>query len=304
MRPHRTLGIASIALGTGLAASAVLGPLVLAVIRLPISPNMENQVVGGDVASLAVAAPLAVASGVLWLRGHRLAPALSLAPALYAIYYAVSLVAGVQYERYPGNIERFFPLYLGLTILGWAIAAKAWSALPAAALPEPGGGLRRTTAGVLIALGGLLGLAWAKSILGVASGSAITVEYLGDPNVYWTIKLLDTAFIIPLALATGVSLLRHSATARKAAYGVTGYLTCQGAAVAGMAAVMAWRDDPAASVPFLVLSVLGTVALAALTTRWLWLYEHGPSPTGWTPPTPGAAGRRQGRLAKVTEESP
>jgi hypothetical protein len=253
----------------------VLGPLVLGAIRYHISGTMENQVVGGDVASLLVAAPAAVAAGVLWMRGHRLAPALALAPGLYSVYYAVSLILGEQYGRYPGNNERYFPLYLGLTLLGGTISARAWSELRAEELPEPGDGLRRTTAGVLTALGVLLGLAWTRSIWGVASGSNVTAEYLGDPNVYWTIKLLDTAFIIPAALATGVGLWRHHRMALRAAYGIIGFLTCQGAAVAGMAAVMELRDDPSASVPFLVLSSLGTVALAALTSRWLRLYAIG-----------------------------
>ena len=94
---RRMVGFGLVALGGGLAASAILGPLVLKVIKFPVSANMENQVVGGDVASLALAAPASVAAGVLWWRRHRLAPALALAPSLYALYYAVSLVVGEQY---------------------------------------------------------------------------------------------------------------------------------------------------------------------------------------------------------------
>jgi len=269
------VGMGLIAMGGGLAASAVLGPLVLNVIKFHVSDTMENQVVGGDVASLVVAAPAAFAAGVLWMRGHRLAPALALAPSLYSIYYAVSLVVGEQYDRYPGNNEKFFPLYLGLAILGGVISARVWSELGTEELPDPGAGLRRTTAGVLIALGGLLGLAWARSIWGVTTGTNLTQEYLGDPNVYWTIKLLDTAVIIPASLATGIGLWMHKRTAVKAAYGIIGFLTCQGAAVAGMAVVMERRSDPAASMPFLVVISVGTVALAVLTAGWLRLYLRG-----------------------------
>ncbi len=274
---RRLVGFGLLALGGGLAASAVLGPLMLKVIEYPVSDAMENQIVGGDLSSLAVAAPAAIVAGVLWLRRHRLAPALALGPTLYALYYAVSLVVGEQYERYPGNVGKFFPLYLGLTVLGWTLAAQAWSALKGDKLPEPDARLRRVTAGILLALGTLLGLAWTQAIWGVASGTRVTEEYLGDPNVFWSIKLLDTAFIIPVALATGVGLLRHNSTAKRAATGIMGYLTCQGAAVTGMAVVMAWRGDPSASIPFLVLVGIGTLSLAILTALWFRLDAVGES---------------------------
>jgi len=76
MDGKRTVGLGLIVLSDGLAARAVLGPLILKVIRFHISPTVENQVVGGDVASLVIAAP--VAAGVLWMRDHRLAPAFSI----------------------------------------------------------------------------------------------------------------------------------------------------------------------------------------------------------------------------------
>ncbi len=265
---RRMVGIGLLALGGGLATSAVLGPLVLKVITYPVSDAMKNQIVGGDLASLALAAPAAVTAGILWLRRHRLAPVVALGPTLYSVYYATSLVVGEQYERYSGNVGRFFPLYLSLTVLGWTLAARAWSEMKVDDLPEPDSRLRHVTAGLLLALGTLLGLAWAQSIWGVANGSNVTQEYLGDPNVFWSIKLLDTAFIIPATLAIGIGLLRHNKTARKAAYGIVGYLTCQGGAVAGMSVVMMWRDDPSASMPFLVLTTLGTLALAMLTAQW------------------------------------
>ncbi len=257
-----------LALGGGLATSAVLGPLALKIIKYPVSDVMKNQIVGGDLASLAVAAPAAIAAGILWLRRHRLAAPLAMGPTLYSVYYATSLVVGEQYERYPGNVGKFFPLYLSLILLGWTLAATAWSAMSLDKVQEPDKQLRRVTGGTLLALGTLLGLAWVRTIWGVVSRTNLTQEYLNDPNVFWSIKLLDTAFIIPVALATGIGLLRHNDTARKAAYGMVGYLTCQGGAVTGMSAVMLWRHDPSASMPFLVLTSVGTVALAVLTAVW------------------------------------
>lgn len=286
MKLERLTGLGLIILGAALAASAVLGPLVLGIIRFQVSESMENQIVGGDVASLLLAAPLAILAGMLWIAGHRLAPALALAPTLYAVYLAVSLVLGQQYGRYEGNSEQFFPLYLLVTLLGWTIAARAWSVLRREERPDPSPALRRLTGGVLLALGLLLGLAWARSIWGVMTGAQLPIEYLSDPNTYWTIKLLDTAFIIPAAVATGLGLMLARRTAILVAPGIVGFLTCMGAAVAGMAAVMNWRSDPAASLPFLALTALGTLALAILTLGWFRLCLAGTGPAVAPSPEP------------------
>jgi hypothetical protein len=74
MQPRRVIGLASLALGAGMAVNAIVGPLGLGVIESRISDNMENQLVGGEIVSLFVAAPLAVVAGVLWLRGQPARP--------------------------------------------------------------------------------------------------------------------------------------------------------------------------------------------------------------------------------------
>jgi hypothetical protein len=203
-----------------------------------------------------------------------LAPVLTLGPSLYALYYVFTIVLGVQYDRYPGNNEQFFPLYLAITILAAALAFRAWSELSQQALPEPGVSLRRVTGGVLIATNLLIGLAWASSIWGVASGANVTDEYLGDPNMFWVIRLLDTGFVIPAGIATGIGLLLHRRFATRAAYGLLGFLTCEVSAIAGMAVVMQWRNDPYAEPVFLVFTLLATMIMAVLAWRWLVVYLH------------------------------
>jgi hypothetical protein len=74
MSAKNLVGLTSIVLGADMAANAVLGPPGLGVIESRISENMENQLIGGEIVSLLVAAPLATVVGLLWRRGHRLAP--------------------------------------------------------------------------------------------------------------------------------------------------------------------------------------------------------------------------------------
>lgn len=293
MNKQLVAGVGSILLSSGAATAAILGPLWLDVIQFRVSENMETQAVGGDIVSLAIVAPLAIIAGLLWLRGHALAPVLTLGPSLYAIYYVFTVVLGAQYDRYPGNNEEFFPLYLAITILAATLAIRAWSGLSQQPVPEPGVSLRRVTGWVLVAINTLIGLAWASSIWGVASGTNVTDEYLGDPNMFWVIRLLDTGFVIPASIATGIGLLFHRRIATRAAYGLLGFLTCEVSAIAGMAVVMQWRNDPYAEPVFLVFTLVAAAIMAVLSWRWLVVYRQEAQPLQQSTLTPQAAHRKE-----------
>lgn len=269
-------GVGSIALGTGIAVSAIIGPLVLNVVKFRTSTNLANQFVGGEVVSLVVVAPLAIASGVLWLRGHRLAAPLTLGPAIYAVYTYTTVIVGQEYARYDGNVEKFFPLYAGLVAGGAAIAAHAWGQLSEMAVPVPSDGLRRTLAGIFLSVGGFFALAWAQQIRLVAIGSP-SAEYVEGPTLFWTIKLLDFGFLIPVLIATGVGLARQHPTAIRAACGLATFVTCLAGSIAGMAVVMQGKGDPSAEPVMLAVVVPATVGLALMTERLLRSYPRGTS---------------------------
>jgi hypothetical protein len=120
MRSHHLLGVGLFALGTLVVGYAVLGPLALNVIHFRTSTSGLNQIRGGDLAALAVAAPVCVVVGGLAWRGHPAAPVLALAPAIFAMYTYSQLVLANEYLRVPGNIEVFFPLLL---VMFWLAAA-------------------------------------------------------------------------------------------------------------------------------------------------------------------------------------
>ncbi|HEY8490477.1 MAG TPA: hypothetical protein VIO14_05740 [Dehalococcoidia bacterium] len=263
MEREPATGLGLLLLGAGIAASALLGPLVFGTIQFRVSASAENQLLGGDVVSLFVAAPLAVAAGVLWLRRSRLAAPLAVAPGLYAVYLYVQYVLGPEYDRYPGNNEGFFPLYLALIIVGWVTALRAWQAMGSQGLPPPSSGLRRTLAALLLLLGVLFALTWLRSIADVVAGSGGD-EYQEHPTLFWLVRLMDLAFIIPAALATGAGLLRRAPWAVRTGYALAGFLTLLVAAVAGMAVTMEVRGDPAADRAFLAGTLLATAAFAAV----------------------------------------
>lgn len=285
MSSRHVTGLGSIALGAGIAIGAVLGPLVLGVIRFRTSADIENQFVGGEIVSIAVVAPALIGAGVLWLRGNRLAPALAFGPALYTVYTYTTAVVGQEYARYDGNVERFFPLYAGLVAGGAAIAAAAWSRLGETAPPPPSAGLRRTLAWIFLGLGGFFALAWTAQIRRVVAGTP-SAEYREGPTLFWLIKVLDFGFVIPALVATGVGLLRRRPVAVKAAYGLAPFATCLAGSVAGMAVAMQARHDPAAQPEMLAVVASATVGLAVVTGRLLRSQVGNAEPEAGKRPTP------------------
>lgn len=259
---ERLTGIASIALGVGTAASALLGPLVTNLIRFHVSDNARQQLIGGEIISLFVAAPLAIVAGVLWLRRNRLAPKLAIGPALYALYANVQFAIGPEYQRYPGNNEYAVPLYLALIILGWAVALRAWHELRAEEATMPSNRVRRGLATLLIVLSLFFALTWIRGIAQVIDGERPT-EYLQDPTLFWLVRLMDLAFVIPVAVVAGIGLMRRAEWATRLGYAIVSFLTLEVAAVAGMVAAMLLNDDPSASGALLGVMLAGSAMLLA-----------------------------------------
>ena len=243
----RVLGLVLIVLAVGVAASALLGPLVLHQMHYRTSATTHNQLTGGDVVSLFVVAPLALVAGVLALRRHPVAPLLALGPALYVVYTFTQLVIGQEYLRLPGNVERYFPLLLAVFILGEVALVLGWGAVPAD-LPAPSRRLERIagTTLILVAVFLVFGL-HLPSVLAAWQHPSTLTEYASSPTPFWMVKLMDLGIVVPAALATGIGVLRGSGWARRAMYAMlTGY-TCLAIAVAAMAVVMLVRHDPDAS---------------------------------------------------------
>jgi hypothetical protein len=266
--------VALLALAATSITAVALGPLGLGVIQWRVSANLLNQTYGADAAQLLLVTPAAIAAAGLWWRGRRTAAPLALGVGLATLYYAVASVLGPDYTRYAGNNERFFLLYLALIVLGWTIAARAWTALDAAP-PRPARWLARGFGAVLVAGGALIGSAWTAQLVGIAAAGTAGREYAESPSAFWTVRIVDLGFIVPVCLAAGIGLWRGSATAVKAAYGVAAFMTLQAAAVLAMGAVMLWHRDLTAS-PALVSALAPlTLALAAFTARLLASYARG-----------------------------
>lgn len=249
MKVDRPLAAGFAVLGALVLGYVVLGPLLLGVIRFRTSASGLNQVRGGDLAALLVVVPTCFAVSWLAARGHRAAPVLGLAPAVFAMYTYSQLILGNEYLHRPGNVERFFPLLLCLFVLAAALALRCWSLVDPDLLPVPsrrlerGSGILLVVTAVFVVVGiHLPGLV--DALHDPPRGSL----YLSLPTTFWVVKFYDLGIVVPAALAVGVGLLRRRRWAAKPAYAILGGYVLLAWSVAGMAWTMLVNGDPDASV--------------------------------------------------------
>lgn len=269
---RRWLALALFALATGAVSVGVLGPLGPEVIRYHASSGAINQVAGGDIAGLLLVAPVSVVAGILVLRGHQAGPPLALGPACYALYMYSQLALGGDVLRYPGNSEYFFPLFLGLFVLGGVIAVRAWAATDPASMPAMPRWVDRVIGGYLLAMAGFLTLGLhAPGLVDAWQDESTSTEYLADPVVFWLVKLMDLGIVVPAMAAIAVGILRGRQWAARARYAAVGWAALMGTSVAGMAVVMQATDDPAGTVAttaaFSVFALIAIAIAAVVFTR-------------------------------------
>jgi len=130
--------------------------------------------------------------------------------------------------------------------------------------------LRRLTAGTLLVVAVYLVVGLhLPSLVDAWSSTPSRTEYLSSPTPFWLVKLMDLGIVVPVAVATALSLWRRPVVPT-AAYAVVGGYTLLAYAVLGMAVTMWLRDDPDSSAA--MVAAFGAFA-AALTTLSASLYR-------------------------------
>ncbi len=238
----------------------ILGPLMLNQIHFRTSSSGLNQIRGGDLAALAVAAPVCLVVGALAWRGHSAAPVLALAPALFSMYTYSQLILGNEYLQLPGNVEQFFPLLLAMFLLAAGVALLGWNQAVPKNLPPMSGRLRRGSGILLVVMAVfvVLGL-HLRTLIDAMSEQPAGAADLATPVTFWVVKFYDLGIVAPAALCVALGLLRRYLWARKLAYGILGGYVLLAWSVAAMALSMLLNDDPDASVAQFV----GMAALAS-----------------------------------------
>jgi hypothetical protein len=218
-------------------------------------------------AALLLVAPAGILVGLLAWRRHPAAPVLALAPASFAVYTSTRLIVGQEYLRLPGNNERFFPLLLGIFLLGGAVALVAWGGIDPTRLPATSRRMDRMAGGLLLAVAAfvVVGL-HLPTYLDAMRDTPTGVQYVSSPTPFWLVKLMDLGIVVPVALVTAVGLLRGAPWARKPMYALAGGYALLGASVAGMAITMWLNHDPDSSLGMVLASTSAALTVAALAS--------------------------------------
>ncbi|GAA1436459.1 hypothetical protein GCM10009616_36280 [Microlunatus lacustris] len=229
-----------------IATASLLGPIGAGLLTYRTSPTTLNQLRGSDAAALFFVVPLTLGTAVLAVRRHRVAPLLATGTGAYALYTYFQVVVGQEYLRLPGNVERFFPLYLVLFVVAEAVVVLGLRATPV--LPRPPRGLERVAGtGLLLVAALLVGGLHLRTMITAWQDPPALIEYASSPTPFWMVKLMDLGIVVPAAILIGVGLLRGAVWARRAMYILfTGY-TCLAVSVAAMGLVMVVNRDPDAS---------------------------------------------------------
>jgi hypothetical protein len=266
-KTSRWLGTALVVLGGAVAACAVLGPLLLEVIAYRTSATSLNQIIGADAAALFVVVPVTFAAAWLVLTGREGGALLGLAPAVFAAYTYTQLIVGNEYLARPGNVEKFFPMLLGVFILAVAVAMTAWRAASDDPLPTPSRRANRVGGVILLVIAAFIVIGLhVPTYLDALSDDPTNVGYLSSPTAFWLVKFMDLGIVAPAALVVGVGMLRGAAWARRPMYALVGGYALLAASVAGMAITMYVTDDPDSSPAMVAASVIAAVIMSALAT--------------------------------------
>ncbi len=260
-RRDDVLALLLLLLAGGVAALAVLGPLATGRVQYHVTEDVQNQVVGGDLVALVLVAPTCLVAAALTRRGRRAGPVLALAPTSFAMYLTTQLAIGGEFAVVAGNSEAAFPLLLGVFWLAGAALVVAGRSVDAAALPQPGRALRRAaaTALALVAAFLVLGL-HLPGLADVVNGSPYDAAYTQSPTVFWVVKWMDLALVVPLLVTAAASGFRRSRWSALLLPAVVGWAALLGSAVAAMAVVMLVNDDPSAG-PGLAVGFVGFAAV-------------------------------------------
>jgi hypothetical protein len=268
--------VAGVALGLSVAGVALLGPLACDVVRYRVAPSLRDQLIGSDLVSLAVIAPLAVLAAVLSRRGSPAGPLLALGPAVASWCLLFALLVGQDRGgRYGGNDEAFLPVLLGLLLLASSVTVGAWRAVPRerVVFDRPTGVL---VGGLLLAavafdLAGRYLPAWLALVAGRPPA-----EYAGGPGFWWALAVEDLAALLPVAVVTGIGLLRRARWAGPSAFAVSGALALGALAATARSLVTALSGHGSSPVATgLWAGLWGLVSLAPAAVCWLAVLRTG-----------------------------
>ena len=197
------IGLLAIATGIMLVYLSVNGPLLLNQIHYKTATEIANQIKGQDLINFCVLSVLLLISGFALFYKKKVSRYLLIMTPLYLIYYVLSYTIGIEWSsaQYSGNNEEYTFHFLFILIASVLMLLYGLSIFPnnyQCKINKKSKIIYSITFSFFLLLFASM---WIKEINEViANGTSRGYELA--PTAFWTIRIFDLGFTIPLGLVS------------------------------------------------------------------------------------------------------
>jgi hypothetical protein len=242
-------GVVAIVCAVVLVALVALGPLGTGSIVYRTSTSGVLQIEGNDITNLFVMVPLLLVGGALALMKRDGAKYFLILAPITIMYYALSVGIGQEWGNpsYPGNVERYFFLFLALIVGGLILLIGSLSMFSRRDAPKFRTKGLRLFVGLTVLFLVLFGAMWAMQTVEVINtGDLADHSYSTAPTSFWVIRYLDLGVSIPVGFIALFMLLSRPERAYSLVLLFFGFFVTTATAVNAMAVMQLVNNDPAA----------------------------------------------------------
>jgi hypothetical protein len=268
--PGYVNGVVAIVCAVVLVALVALGPLGTGSIVYRTSTSGVLQIEGNDITNLFVMVPLLLVGGALALMKRDGAKYFLILAPITIMYYALSVGIGQEWGNpsYPGNVERYFFLFLALIVGGLILLIGSLSMFSRRDAPKFRTKGLRLFVGLTVLFLVLFGAMWVMQTLEVINtGDLVDGSYSAAPTSFWVIRYLDLGVSIPVGFIALFMLLSKPERAYSLVLLFFGFFVTTATAVNAMAVMQLMNNDPAAQSlgpGIAIFAVLGVLSYSLL----------------------------------------
>ncbi len=225
---------------------AIEGPLVLNNLHYKTSLSGIFQFKGQDLINLCLLSPLLICSSIALYFMKEISKYLIILTPLYLIYYVLSYTIGLEWSSpvYSGNSENYFFYFLFIMISALITLLYALSIFPKSFQNSLIKKQLMLYSIMFVLFVLLFASMWIKEVISVIQ-TGTTLGYNESPAGFWTIRILDLGFTIPVGLISVYLLWVRPNETYSVQFMFYGFFITMISAVNSMGIMMYLNSDPA-----------------------------------------------------------
>ncbi len=243
---------------------AIEGPLFLNNIHYRTSLSGICQLKGQDFVNLYLLSPLLLYSSIVLFLRKEISKYLMILTPLYLIYYVLSYTIGMEWSSpiYSGNSEKYLFYYLFIMVSALITLLYALSVFPKSFQNSFKKKWLALYSVIFVLFILIFASMWFKEVVSVIQ-TGTTLGYNEMPTAFWTIRILDLGFSIPVGLISVYLLWTRPNETYSIQLLFYGFFITMIAAVNSMGIIMYLNNDPTLTVGgMLVFMILALIVFA------------------------------------------